>query len=164
MNSKLANKNDNLQSKIADNEENAMKKVLGSLVVASTFVLTACGGGGSSESSYTATFSKTLANKNEYSCPTQVAFNACTDDASCKVAKCTITKEVTKPVDTTTLKACTIDGNNIYGTKGESCTFSIANVNNDATETLVCDSNGKASTRGMSSPKINLGDKTLSCK
>lgn len=163
MNSKLANKNDNLQSKIADNEENAMKKVLGSLVVASTFVLTACGGG-SSDSSYTQVFKKILTNKNEYTCPTQVAFDACKDDASCKVAKCTITKEVTKPVDTTTTKACTIDGNNIYGKKGESCTFSIANYNSGKTETLVCDSNGKASTGILSSPTISLLDKTLSCK
>lgn len=143
---------------------NPMRKVLGSLVLASTFVLTACGGGGSSESSYTATFSKTLANKNEYSCPTQVAFDTCKDDASCKVAKCTLTKEVSKPADTTTLKACTIDGNNIYGKKGESCTFSIANHNKGATEILVCDSNGRLNVGGISTFTLNLGDKTLSCK
>lgn len=144
-----------------------MKKVLSGLVLASTFVLTACGGG-SSESSYTATFSKTLANKNEYSCPTKVAFDACTDDASCKVAKCTITKEVVKPVDTTKLKECDVststDGKNVYGTKGESCTFSYAKLNSGATEVLICDANGKYSIASLQGVSLNLTGLSLSCK
>lgn len=142
-----------------------MKKVFSGLVLASAFVLTACGGGSSdSSSTYTQSFKKVLTNKNEYSCPTRVAFDACGDDASCKVAKCTLTKEVVKPIDTTTLKACTIDGNNVYGKKGESCTFSIANYNHGATETLVCGSDGRLKVGGISSLTLPLGGKTLSCK
>ncbi|WP_019519994.1 hypothetical protein [Faucicola boevrei] len=144
-----------------------MKKVFSGLVLASTFVLTACGGGSSdSSSTYTQSFKKVLTNKNEYSCPTKVAFDACGDDASCKVAKCTLTKEVVKPVDIATTKACTIDGNNVYGKKGESCTFSIAKFNGGATQALTCSTTGAGSIAGG----INFGKSfvlngvTLSCK
>lgn len=114
-----------------------MKKLYFGMLLVSSAVLTACGGG-ESDSSYNVVFKQILPNQNEYTCPTQTAFDSCKDDNSCKVAKCTLTKEVTKVVDITTLKACESTGANVYATL-TGCRTINTNVRTDAV--LVCSPN-----------------------
>ncbi|MFW2177044.1 MULTISPECIES: hypothetical protein [unclassified Moraxella] len=118
-----------------------MKK-LSALVVlfASSMALTACGGGSSDSSgSVNSTFSSTLANGNVYSCPTKVALDSCKGDSSCQVAKCTITKQVVKPIDPTSTTVCEVSNNVVYARNGATCKY--IDTTKDANVTVACDSN-----------------------
>lgn len=94
-----------------------MRKVLGSLVLASTFVLTACGGGGSSESSGS-TNANTNANNNGKKEDTSGNHVACVVQdktiTGVKGKSCLHIKETDKlniVVDCTVAGEMTIDGN-----------------------------------------------------
>lgn len=107
-----------------------MKKILSLSLLTSALVLSACGGSSdSSGNSNTNTYTKVLANKNEYSCPTQTAQTACSSDSTCKAASCTLTKQVVTPVDTTTTTACEVTATNVYGKNGTSCKYVATNAN-----------------------------------
>lgn len=113
-----------------------MKKLLA--ISLSAFLLSACGGGDSESSgNYTSTFKKILANQNEYTCTTQTAFTACTDDTTCKSAGCSLTKQVSTPSNTNTTKVCEVTAGNVYGKNGESCRYTSATAN----AVLTCSNN-----------------------
>lgn len=128
-----------------------MKKILSTVILATTLALTACGGGSSSSSGTNHQTNKpqkeiafgvekTLANDNVYKCYSQHALDSCTDDNTCGVAKCTLVKGTPPAL---TLPNCETQGNTFWGKKGESCQFSVPDFDNGKPKILECDAQGK---------------------
>lgn len=157
-----------------------MKKIFSTAILLTTFALTACGGGSSSSSGATAkdnksndqfvfSVQKKLDNGNEYKCYSEKSFNDCKDDNSCKVAECTFVKGTAPALD---LKQCDTEGSNIWGKKGESCQFTIADRNDGKPMILVCDAQGNTifkseiNDEGIEANQVatNTGTKFLRCQ
>lgn len=157
-----------------------MKKIFSTAILATTLLLTACGGGSSSSSGSSnqpaqpqkeLAFSveKTLPNNNVYKCLSEQALNSCTDDNTCGVAKCTFVKGTPPALN---LQNCEIQGNNVWGKKGESCQFSVADFDNGKPQILECDAQGKTKFKsdindeGLEADQIpsKTGTKFLRCE
>lgn len=128
-----------------------MKKLLSTVLFATTLVLTACGGGSSSSSGSSnqpakpqkeiaLSVEKTISNNNVYKCYSQEALDSCTDDKTCGIAKCTFIKGIPPALN---LDSCKFEGNNVWGKKGASCQFTIADKNDGKPMILTCDTQGK---------------------
>lgn len=134
-----------------------MKKLLISSLACSMFVFAGCGGE-SSSSTYTGT--KTLVTGNKYVCSSEVAFNSCVDDASCK-AKCNLTYQAVKPVDETKAGTCKVVDNKVTVTS-EGCTYSIPSFNSGALQTYKCI--GNTVTNGSLTARVlKLNGVTFTC-
>ncbi|WP_131668823.1 hypothetical protein [Psychrobacter pygoscelis] len=116
-----------------------MKTLTGIVLLGAALALSACGGDSdSSGSSSTSSFKSTIANGNQYSCPSEAAMKTCKTDSQCKADKCTLTKKVTTPSDTTTTTACKISGKTVTGYNNKSCKF--VNSKADANIIITCTS------------------------
>ena len=116
-----------------------MKKLTSVFLLGTALALSACGGDSdSSGSSFTSSFTSTISNGNKYSCPSQAALDTCKTDSQCQAAKCTLTKQVTTPSDTTTNTACKVSGKTVTGYDSKSCKF--VNKSVDANMVITCNS------------------------
>lgn len=157
-----------------------MQKILSTAILATTLALTACGGGSSSSSGSNNQptkpqkeiafgVEKTLANNNVYKCYSQDALDSCKDDNTCGVAKCTLVKGTPPAL---TLPNCETQSNTFWGKKGESCQFSIVDVNDGKPQILECDAQGKTifksdiNREGLEGDQLpsKTGTKFLRCK
>lgn len=117
---------------------NNMKKIsVVSVLLTSALSLTACGGGSSDSSGSNQSVSNNPAPSNS------------------------------TPIPSPTVQPCTVEGSNIYGKAGTSCTFSLPNLNSGQTQTLVCNATSGGSFANGSmifGTAYSLNGTTISCK
>lgn len=122
-----------------------------------SLLLTACGGGSSSNSSFSGT--KEI-NGNTYSCTSENDFSQCTDFTSCATTSCTC-NGTTCDVDPTAIVEGTCSSTSLNElADGESCTFN--NMTYSCDDGLVSNNNNSALM--FSSGTITINDFSVTCE